>query len=168
MQGSHHRLYDMAFGRDAKYWKAASLFHLLSADTRPMLLVCSSVRPDNPCVQTHDFAAKAASLGLRVEVLEEPLSHGQINNRLGIPAPYTDAVESFMQSLDPAAIKALANSPSRIREACGGDLKTFCSGVQPGGGRIFACLRRNFDKLSPGCRKALTAARAALRAAPSG
>jgi acetyl esterase/lipase len=159
MQGRHYWFFNMAFGRDAKYWKAVSPSHLLSADARPMLLVCSSLRSDNPCVQAHDFAAKAASLGVRVEVLEEPLSHGQINKRLGTPGAYTDAVESFMQSLSPAAMKALANRPARIREACADDFKTFCSGVQPGGGRIIACLRQNFDKLSPGCRQALTAAR---------
>jgi hypothetical protein len=46
---------------------------------------------------------------------------------------------------------------SAIREACAGDYKSLCSGVQPGGGRIVACLQQNASKLSPSCQKALAA-----------
>ncbi len=51
-----------------------------------------------------------------------------------------------------------------VRQACKADYQTFCTGVQPGGGRIIACLQQNFEKLSPGCQDALTAARAARQA----
>lgn len=107
MEGRHYWLYNMPFGHDPKYWREASPSHVLSADATPMLLVCSTMRPDNPCSQAHDFAAKAASLGVRVKLLEEPLSHGQINKKLGTQGAYTDAVESFMGSLSPAVMKVL-------------------------------------------------------------
>lgn len=48
-----------------------------------------------------------------------------------------------------------------VRQACAADLQTYCSGVQPGGGRIKACLRQNADKLSPACKTALRNAKAA-------
>lgn len=36
---------------------------------------------------------------------------------------------------------------------CAEDVKKFCSGVQPGEGRIRACLEQNFNDLSPMCKK---------------
>ena len=41
------------------------------------------------------------------------------------------------------------------RQACGQDYRTYCQGVQPGGGRAITCLESNAQSLSPGCRKAL-------------
>jgi len=46
------------------------------------------------------------------------------------------------------------------RQACAADAHTYCTGVQPGGGRIVACLKQNFPKLSPDCQSALEKARA--------
>ena len=39
--------------------------------------------------------------------------------------------------------------------ACRADVQSLCAGVQPGGGRIVACLKQNQAKLSPDCRAAL-------------
>ena len=69
-----------------------------------------------------------------------------------------------------AAMPAVAQQPApaagqALKEACKGDYKTLCSGVQPGGGRIVACLKQQADKLSPGCKQALTAAQSAKQAA---
>ncbi|MBR0797926.1 hypothetical protein JQ615_21285 [Bradyrhizobium jicamae] len=44
------------------------------------------------------------------------------------------------------------------RNACMGDYQKYCKGVQPGGGRIIACLSKESDKLSPACKKVLAAA----------
>ncbi len=44
------------------------------------------------------------------------------------------------------------------RSACMGDYEKFCKGVAPGGGRIIACLSKSSDKLTPDCKKVLTAA----------
>ena len=44
------------------------------------------------------------------------------------------------------------------RSACMGDYEKFCKGVAPGGGRIIACLAKQGDKITPACKKVLTAA----------
>jgi len=49
-------------------------------------------------------------------------------------------------------------SPAQEREAmqaCHADYQTLCAGVQPGGGRIIACLMQHAEKVSPGCKQAL-------------
>lgn len=56
---------------------------------------------------------------------------------------------------------ALAQKENRqiVRQACASDYQSLCSGVQPGGGRIIACLQQNEPKLSPECRQALQTAK---------
>lgn len=98
MQARHYRLYDDAFGADPIFWKQASPYHQLTAQAVPMLLVCSSKRKE-PCPAAQNFAAHAKALGLRVEVLPQPLSHKEINENLGIPSDYTETVDRFLQSL---------------------------------------------------------------------
>ncbi len=44
------------------------------------------------------------------------------------------------------------------RSACMGDYEKFCKGVVPGGGRIIACLAKESEKITPACKKVLTAA----------
>lgn len=53
-----------------------------------------------------------------------------------------------------------------VREACAADFKKLCPDVQPGGGRIRACIAQHRDELSQGCRDALQQARAAHRPQP--
>ena len=43
----------------------------------------------------------------------------------------------------------------RLRMSCGGDVRTYCRGVQPGGGRVIGCLRENAASLSAACQDAL-------------
>jgi len=100
MQRRHLRLYDEAFGKDAAFWKSVSPIQQLSADAKPLLLVCSTTRPDKPCDAARAFAERATALGLRTEVSGQALSHGEINHDLGLPGAYTDTVGRFMQSLD--------------------------------------------------------------------
>lgn len=52
------------------------------------------------------------------------------------------------------------NGPSQqavneARTACETDIQALCAGVQPGGGRILACLKEHKDKVSDGCKKAV-------------
>lgn len=42
-----------------------------------------------------------------------------------------------------------------MRSACGGDIRTLCSGVAPGGGRIMQCIANRGADLSPACRDVL-------------
>lgn len=48
-----------------------------------------------------------------------------------------------------------------LMQACRPDYARLCSGVQPGGGRVLACLRgQDPQRLSPACREALPKAAA--------
>nr|WP_297350924.1 alpha/beta hydrolase [uncultured Caldimonas sp.] len=100
MQGKHLRLHDQAFGTDPAFWAKASPMHRLEVSAvapRPMLLVCSSRRRES-CPQAHALAGKARSLGAVATVLEEDLSHAEINQRLGLPGGYTERVDRFISS----------------------------------------------------------------------
>ncbi len=48
------------------------------------------------------------------------------------------------------------NQPSvaALRAACADDAQKLCAGVQPGGGRVVACLKQHQDDLSDQCRRA--------------
>ena len=109
MEAKHVRLYDKAFGDKKTYWESASPFHVLASSGPPLLSVCSS-RRKNSCNQAHGFAERSASLGRRVEVLEQDLSHREINEALGIPGAYTQAVERFMSTLDASVKTRLTTS----------------------------------------------------------
>jgi hypothetical protein len=43
-----------------------------------------------------------------------------------------------------------------LRSACGGDVRSLCGGVQPGGGRIVQCLATKAASLSPACKEVLS------------
>jgi hypothetical protein len=49
---------------------------------------------------------------------------------------------------------AAANERAAM-QVCRADARQLCTGAQPGGGRIAACLRENESKLSPGCQAQL-------------
>lgn len=104
----HMPFYDEAFGADPHAWQAASPIHALKPGAAPLLLVCSTVRKDQPCAQAESFAHRAAVLGVRAELLPEAQSHRDINETLGEPGPYTDQVEAFMSSLDERLAARLA------------------------------------------------------------
>jgi len=45
-------------------------------------------------------------------VLQQPLSHRQINEQLGAPGAYTDSVDAFLESLDYSLARALRSGRS--------------------------------------------------------
>lgn len=98
MQRTHLRFYNRVFGDKAAYWRQASPLYHLSAAPAPLLVVCSTRRTDS-CPPAKVFAAKAASLGGRAELLPVDLGHRDINRRLGEAGPYTAAVDAFVKSL---------------------------------------------------------------------
>lgn len=55
------------------------------------------------------------------------------------------------------AAPAAGNGP--VAEACMDDIKKLCSGVQPGEGRIAACLKDKRKDVSKGCKTALLKAK---------
>jgi acetyl esterase/lipase len=97
MAWPHPQLYDDAFGRDTSYWLAVSPQQNLTAAAIPMMLVCSLLRPDHPCVQARAFAAAAGkATGAAPPVASEPLTHTGVDNDLGLPSLYTLAVDRFI------------------------------------------------------------------------
>jgi len=98
MEQRHYRFYDKVFKDDPAYWRRASPYHRLQEAGKPMMLVCSSRREDS-CSQAEAFAGKVKAAGGQVAVYPVDSSHRDINEGLGLPGPYTDAVERFIESL---------------------------------------------------------------------
>lgn len=93
------QLYRDAFGSDPAFWASASPQQQLGRSALPMLLVCSSTRrfPTAPCAEARKFSGRAASLQVPMQVLPEALSHSEINDSLGRPSAYTDAVQAWIE-----------------------------------------------------------------------
>jgi len=56
---------------------------------------------------------------------------------------------------------AQANRPSAVAQAqvaCQDDIQRLCPKVQPGGGRILACLKEQKQSVSQGCKQAIAKA----------
>jgi acetyl esterase/lipase len=106
MEGRHFGLHDDAFGKDKTLWLKTSPWHALKEKPAPILSVCSSRRAD-ACPQARDLADKIKSYGGISEVLRLDLSHGDINQKLGLPGTYTDAVEAFLRQADPVLAERL-------------------------------------------------------------
>jgi len=63
-------------------------------------------------------------------------------------------LKSNADRLSPACRQDLAQAAQRAREIhekCQGDVWLFCQGIQPGQGRILACLKSHEAELSPPC-----------------
>lgn len=96
MASPHFSFYDRAFGADPDEWRSASPFHRLRAKpTAPWLTIHSALRGDS-AGQAEAFAAKANALGGSVDVLSVGLAHGDLNDLLGVPGAYTEAVDAFL------------------------------------------------------------------------
>ncbi len=99
MQRRHPGFYDEAFGGDPAAWARVSPMDQWTRAAVPMLLVCSSQRPDRPCDEAEAFAALTARAGVKTPVLPQALSHADINRTLGLPGPYTQAVDAFLDGV---------------------------------------------------------------------
>ena len=61
----------------------------------------------------------------------------------------------------PLSIPAIAGagtpgaSVASLKAACTADYVRFCDGLDPSGGEVVACFRRNIRAVAPGCRKAI-------------
>lgn len=99
MQTRHLPLYEEAFGSDPAFWRAVSPQQQLAPQRPPLLAVCST-RRTRSCEQSSAFVDSATASGTRAVLLREDLTHREVNDTLGEPGGYTDAVESFMATLD--------------------------------------------------------------------
>ena len=68
--------------------------------------MCSTNRRDS-CRSAQRFARRATALGVTNQVIQQPLSHREINEQLGTPGAYTESVESFLRTLDYSFARAL-------------------------------------------------------------
>jgi hypothetical protein len=51
-----------------------------------------------------------------------------------------------------------------VRQACGPEIQQHCAGVEPGDGRLRACVKENFAALSEPCKQAMLSSVAVVRA----
>ncbi len=106
MQARHMRFYDQAFGSDPAYWQQTSPNYVLATGAAPILAVCST-RREVACEQAQAFANHGGMLNVSISVLKQDMTHKEINQLLGTPGAYTDAVENFMAGLDIDVAKRL-------------------------------------------------------------
>jgi arylformamidase len=99
MNRPHFRFYDPVFGDDPAFWRQASPSHRLAGvPAAPLLLVCAAAREDS-LVAANGFAARARAFGGQATVLPVALDHRELNDGLGRPGVYTDAVDAFLHSV---------------------------------------------------------------------
>jgi Cysteine rich repeat len=72
------------------------------------------------------------------------------------PAPPSSTPAPAQGSQEEQGSPKMRKSMHRMQEACGVDIKQFCSAVKPGGGRIVQCLEEHQKEVSPGCNQLLT------------
>jgi hypothetical protein len=68
-------------------------------------------------------------------------------------------LEGIMRSIMVLAAVLALGAPFALAQtaaeqaACRADFEKLCAGTKPGGGRVLACLSKQKDKLSDGCRQ---------------
>ncbi len=98
MKRKHYGFYDDVFGSDPATWPPLSPIHRMKPDVLPMLVVCSTKRDDS-CPPSYEFTKLATALSAPSQVLEQNLTHEEINETLGLPGAYTQTVDDFIQTL---------------------------------------------------------------------
>lgn len=89
-------IYRGAFGNDPALWRAASPMAQIRPGAYPLMMVCSTTRPDQPCGQTQAFVDKARGLGVDARVLPVRLSHSEVNADVGLDNAMTQAIDRFL------------------------------------------------------------------------
>jgi hypothetical protein len=76
---------------------------------------------------------------------------------IALAAPCAIAVADETPAAPPA--KPAPPKPAEVRAACEADVQKLCAGIQPGAGRVMACLKRHKADVSEGCKQAVAKAR---------
>jgi hypothetical protein len=130
---------------------------------------CASVQPGGP--------EALACLKKNIAALSPPCQKA-VGSVGGAPAQGSSAAAPTAPSAaapapTPAASAAMGAMPAQppmpprmrlamLRQACAMDYRANCAGVPLGGGRAIGCLAANQSRLSPGCQRALLAAKSAM------
>lgn len=64
--------------------------------------------------------------------------------------------------------EAMRPAMQAMRQACEADVKSVCGTVEPGRGRLMACMRENRDKVSDACKTAMAGVRRMMQDRPGG
>lgn len=97
MSNQHAQLYNRAFGASVEHWRLVSPKTQLSHALPAFLAVCSTVRPDQPCIQAQAFTEQAKTFGTITQLLPISMTHIEINRNLGLNNDYTRQINQFMQ-----------------------------------------------------------------------
>ena len=102
MQSKYSKFFADVFTHNPNYWPSVSPFHTLKKPGKPLLMVCA-IKRGFSCPLAKRFVEKAQALGNEVYLIEEDLTHAEVNANLGLPNQYTEQVNNFMQHLLPAS-----------------------------------------------------------------
>jgi hypothetical protein len=73
-----------------------------------------------------------------------------------VPAPPSSAPPSEQSPAQSPPLQGPSpQAMAEARAACATDIQNLCPSVQPGGGRILACLKLHKEQVSPGCKQAV-------------
>ena len=61
------------------------------------------------------------------------------------------------------AATGAAAQQAPVRKACGAEIQQYCAGVQPGDGRLRACVKEHFTAFSEPCKQAIITAKFGTR-----
>src|SRR5215475_9682916 len=75
---------------------------------------------------------------------------------LALAATFTGGQVSAQQA--PAPSPVLSPVLAQLKAICQSDIQKLCPNVQPGGGRIIACMAEHQDQITPPCKKAISQA----------
>jgi hypothetical protein len=70
-------------------------------------------------------------------------------------APTQTPTQTPSTSPSAPGLSAAQQAVADARVACETDIQKLCPRVQPGGGRIYACLKQHKDRVSPACKQAV-------------
>jgi Cysteine rich repeat len=72
----------------------------------------------------------------------------------GVPTAFAQSGSSAspQQPVKLAAAQPQDEAVAQFYAACGQDVRRFCTGVQPGGGRVLQCFQAHRDELSTSCK----------------